>query len=500
MTARAAWLLFAKLLAFSFALALPLLLVRRLSQTEFGVYKQVFLFVSTAYTLLPLGVSMSAFYFLPREPERQHQIVFNILLFHLLISGAACMALVLRPALLSSLFNSATMTAYAPLVGLVLLTWVSSSSLEVIAVARQELRLATLFIVAAQFTKAAFLLTAAIFFGTVESLLYAAIVQGMLQTVILLIYLRSRFGWGWRGFEWSLFSMQLAYALPFGFASVLFRAQLELDNYFVAYNYGPTLYAIYAVGCFELPVLALLSDSIASVTIPRVSHLQKQGQRREIAELVARMMRKLSAILLPLCAFLWVAGREFLTVLFTAQYLPSWPIFAINLVLVPLAIITSAYDPVLRAYAEHRYFLLKLRLLLLVLFAATLWFGIRSFNLVGAVTVMVCINVIDRLVTARKIKRILGVTRRDIGLLKDVGKVALASVLSALVAALVRSLMLGAKPLFVLIITGCAFACAYLLAVVLLRIPTPQERGSFHHTLARLQRFTSWKRAADPLA
>jgi len=500
MTARAAWILFAKTLAFSFALALPLLLVRRLSQAEFGIYKQVFLFVGTAFTLLPLGVGPSAYYFLPRERDRQHQIVFNILLFHVMISGAACLMLVLRPSLLSSLFNSATMTAYAPLVGLVLLTWVSSSSLEVVAIARQELRLATFLIVAAQFTKAAFLLTAAIFFGTVESLLYAAIVQGALQTIILLVYLRSRFGWGWRGFEWSLLRRQLAYALPFGFASVLFRAQLELDNYFVAYNYGPMLYAIYAVGCFELPMLGLLSDAIASVTIPRVSYLQKQGDTREIAELVARMMRKLAAVLLPLCAFLWVAGREFLTVLFTAQYLPSWPIFAINLVLIPLAIITSAYDPVLRAYAEHRYFLLKLRCVLLVLFATSLWFGIRFFSLVGAVSVMVSVNVIDRLVTARKVKRILGVTRRDLVLLKDVGKIALASVAAAGVAALVRSVALGAKPIVVLMVAGFAFAVTYLLALLLLGVPTPEERGSFQHHFARLQRFTFWKRAADPLA
>jgi archaellum biogenesis protein FlaJ (TadC family) len=113
---------------------------------------------------------------------------------------------------------------------------------------------------------------------------------------------------------------------------------------------------------------------------------------------------------------------------------------------------------------------------------------------------MVCVNVIDRMVTARKVKRILGVTRNDLVLLKDVGKVALASAVAALVAALVRSLITGAKPLFVLTVTGCAFAVAYLLAVLLLGVPTPEERSQFQHHFARLLRFTFWKRAADPLA
>lgn len=497
MTVRAAWMMFAKTLAFVFSFALPLLLVRRLSQREFGLYKQVFLFVNTAFALLPLGVGMSAFYFLPREnKQRQQQIVFNILLFHLFISGAVLLLLVLRPQVLATLSNSSEMTGYAPLVGLVVLTWVASSSLEMIAIARGELRLATLFVIAAQFTKAIFLLAAAILFATIESLLYAAIIQGALQTIILVVYLRARYGQFWRGFEWPVIGMQLAYALPLGFASVLYRALLELDNYFVSYSFGPAAYAIYAVGCFELPLLGLLSDSIGSVMIPRVSLLQKQGERREIAELVARMMRKLSAVLLPFYAFLIVMGREFILVLFTAQYLESWPIFAINLTLVPLAIITSAYDPVIRAFAEHRYFLLRLRAVLLVLFIACLWFGLTRFGLIGAVTVMVGINVIDRLLTARKVKNILGVTRRDFVLLKDVGKLAVASVVAGLSTALVRALLPGTRPLVMLTIGGCVFALTYLVAVLLLGVLTTNERGMIQHRLGRLHD----KRATDPVA
>src|SRR6185503_15109594 len=224
LSSRAALMMCAKTLAFGFTFALPILLVRWLSQTQFGVYKQVFLFVNTSFALLPLGVGMSAFYFLPREPERRHQIVFNILIFYTIVSGLLCFVLLARPTLLASLMNSPEMTRYAPLVGVVIVAWVLSSSLEMIAVANQEIRVATTFIIASQFTKAVFLLAAAATFTTVESLLYAAMVQGILQTIVFVVYLRSRFGEFWRGFEWQVFRNQLAYALPFGLASVIFRA------------------------------------------------------------------------------------------------------------------------------------------------------------------------------------------------------------------------------------------------------------------------------------
>src|SRR6266849_722175 len=87
LSSRAFWLTAAKSLSFAISLVLPLLLVRRLSQFEFGVYKQVFLLVDSAVMILPLGFYLTAFYFLPREPKQQPQIIFNILIFHVLVGA-----------------------------------------------------------------------------------------------------------------------------------------------------------------------------------------------------------------------------------------------------------------------------------------------------------------------------------------------------------------------------------------------------------------------------
>jgi hypothetical protein len=62
LTLRAINLLAARSVAFVLSFALPLLLVRRLSVEEFGLYKQVSLVVSTAYSMVPLGFGMSAYY------------------------------------------------------------------------------------------------------------------------------------------------------------------------------------------------------------------------------------------------------------------------------------------------------------------------------------------------------------------------------------------------------------------------------------------------------
>jgi O-antigen/teichoic acid export membrane protein len=496
---RAAWIVSARTVAFVLSFALPLILVRRLDQAAFGQYKQVFLVVGTAMNVLPLGFHMSAFYFLPREPERRGEVVFNILLFHLLVAGAACLAFVLRPTLLTSLFpGSAELVAYAPALGVVLLLWVVSSFLEAIAMANQETKTATVFIIATNLARTLLLLAAGLVFASVESLIYAAIIQGALQTILLFVYLFMRFEGFGRRFDWRLLRTQLSYALPLGLAGFLYSMQMDMHNYFVSNQFDAATFAIYAIGCFNLPLIHILSDSVGSVMIPRVAELEKRGERREIIVLISRMTRKLALAYFALYAFLIVAGREFIVVLFREQYLASWPIFAINLAMIPLGMIISAYDPVMRAYPEHRFFLLRVRAVLLGALFVALWFGTQRVGLVGVISLVVLTNLLERIVVAVRCGKALGMTWSELSLFKDVGKLACAAACAALVTALVRALVVGAMPpFFVLATCGVVFACVYLAGVWLFKILSADERDYASRALRTLQRRTThWRRAA----
>ncbi len=99
LTVQAFWLLMAKTVAFIFAFALPVLLTRSLSQSEYGLFKQVFLIITTATALLPLGFGMSAYYYFPRENDagRRGQVILNILLFNFIMGVAACLLLIIWP-------------------------------------------------------------------------------------------------------------------------------------------------------------------------------------------------------------------------------------------------------------------------------------------------------------------------------------------------------------------------------------------------------------------
>jgi O-antigen/teichoic acid export membrane protein len=212
--------------------------------------------------------------------------------------------------------------------------------------------------------------------------------------------------------------------------------------------------------------------------------LERDHKHREIVFLIARVMRKLALVYLPIYAFLMVAGREFILTLFTPRYADSWPLFAANLTMVPFAMFLT--DPVVRAYAQQRHFILKLHLVLFLLLTAALPFATRYFGMLGAIYVIVGINILSKIVLAGKLGRMVGLERGDFKLLRGVGMVALAAATAALVTALLRVSLPPWKPLAVLMVCGICYTIVYLASVWIMKIPAPDERALLDRFLGRM--------------
>src|SRR5260370_32314183 len=373
----------ARTVSYVFSLELPLFLVRHLNQTEFGLYKQAFLVVNSVVMIAPLGFGMSALYFMPREPDKQRSTVLHILVFNLAVGGLVCLALILRPSLLQLIIGGPQLASYAPDLGFLILLWVIASPFEFIAMACNEMKTAGAIIIAVQLSRTGFVLAAAMLIGSVRALVSAAIVQGACVSLMFILYLSTRFPKFWLHFDGEMMGRQLSYWLPLGAAGLLCTFQVDLHNYFVSNRFGPALFAVYAIGTAQLPLVNMLQEAASSVLIPHISILQQKGDYHEIILQTARGMRKLAAAYLPIYAVLLVVGREFIRFLFTDRYIDSWPIFAVNLTLLPLSIIL--YAPLCCALADQHYFLILLRTVLLLPLLPLLWFFRLHLGLVAPI-------------------------------------------------------------------------------------------------------------------
>ena len=472
LTTQALWLMVAKTVGFALSIALPLLLVRRLSQEDLGLYKQVFLVVLMAMNVLPLGFGMSAFYFLPREKARQGAVIANALVFYAVSGLAAAIVLFVWPGVLPRLFNSAELAGFARPLGVVVLLWTVGSFLELVTVALQDVRASTAFIVLTQTSKTALLVAAAIIAGSVNALVTAAIAQGLVQIGVMLVYLHRRVPGFWRAFDGPLMRRQAAYALPLGLSSILFQSQESLHHFFVSHAFGAADYAIYAVGVFQLPLIGILRESAGAVILPRINQLESENNRREIVQLVANASRRLALVYLPLFAFLMVAGRQVVEFLFTTRYAESWPIFAVSLLPLPLSVLVL--DPVVRAH-EERFFFLGLRIVVLAVVVAILWTSAHSLGLVGVISVVVASTYVTWSVGAIRMARLLSMRAADLKRFRPVAAIALSAAVAAVATAGARIALAGERPFVVIAVAAPVFATIYALALWLCGVVATEE-------------------------
>ena len=491
---RAAWLSGANLLAFALSFLTPLVIVRVFDREEFGTYKQLFQILTTFMTALYLQVPMSAYYFMPREPNKRLQVAMNIIVFYLATGGLTALMFAAYPTWITYIFHNPALNEHIPLLGVALTLWLIATNVEVFPLALGDVRTASRFIVLAQISKSLIMISAALMFGSLRAVLWGSIIQGAIQCAFMLCYIHFRIGslkvrLG-QLFDWSLLRQQLANSLPYGGGATAQSLQVDLHNYFVSHYFSAASFAVYANGCFQVPLVSLLQSSFRDALTPEVARLEASGDYRAIIQAWLNAMRRLSFVILPACALLFVVRRELIVTLFTEAYADSASIFAVYLiVLLTQMVLTSS---IMRSIADFRYFRLKFNLAQIPLACVALYIGIKLGGLVGAAAATACLSVFDVAVGVTAICRKLGVKRKDLRQLAPVANAAPAIVVAMIASSAVRILITPAHSIIILGVCAIIFALIYIVGALLFGALTPEDKDAIYKQAQRLSRkFTS---------
>jgi transposase len=492
---RAAWLAGANFLAIALSFLTPLVIVRIFDQTEFGTYKQLFQILTTVMTALYLQVPMSAYYFMPREPKKRLQVAMNIVLFYMLIGLLAALIFAAHGGWITYVFNNPALDEYIPLLGVALALWLIATNIEVFPLALGDVRTASMFIVVAQISKSLILICSAVMFGSLRAILWGSIIQGVIHCGFMLAYVHFRIGSlkvrPDRLFDLPLLRKQLSNSLPYGGGATAQGLQADLHNYFVSYYFSAASFAVYANGCFQVPLVSALQGSFRDALTPEVARLEASGDYKSIIHAWLNAVRRLSFVVLPACALMFVVRRELIVTLFTEAYADSAQIFSIYLVaMMAQAVLLS---PIMRSIADFRYYRLKFTLAQIPLACVALYAGIKLGGLVGAVTAAVCLNVFDSAVGVAAICRKLGVKRSDLRQLAPIANAAPAIIIAMIASSAVKTLTAPAYPIVTLGACAVVFAFIYVVGSLLFGALTPEDQDAMHKQAQRLSRkFTSF--------
>ena len=469
---------------FAVTALMPLVLVRVFDQSQFGTYKQLFLVYTTLYALAQVGMAESLFYFVPSARRQVGRYVVNSMLV-LAAAGLVCMGLLqVMGSNISSWLNNPRLAMYFPLMGVYLLLTLVSTTLEIAMISRKCYRWASLTYVFSDLLRSALFIIPVLFVPNLHSLLAGATAFAAFRVAMTCAYVKREFREDLRP-DANLLKTQMAYAVPFEMAVIVDAFQSNFHQYAVSHYFDAATFAIYSVGCFQIPFVGLVASSVGNVLMVGMSEEIRDGRGKTVVALWHDTTRKLSLMFFPLVALLLVVAREFIVFLFTDQYVASVPIFMVWTTTIFLAVLQT--DSVLRVYAETRFLFFLNAVRLVVILLLIHWF-LSSFSLLGPVLVTILAALITKIQALARIRKVM---RISVSQLLPWGN--LAAILAVAAAAIVPVLLI--KPelhgtnFLILAITGLVYFVSYSILLYSFGLLTDAE----YHTLRGLwQRSKRW--------
>lgn len=316
LTEQAAVLFVGHVLALLVGVAVPMVLVRIFPQAQYGLYQQLFLVFTTLLPFGQMGVTQGLYYFLPREPDKKDAVVAQTFLF-VIITGAFCLlGLFFFRERIAVFMNSPEMTQYLPVVAFYVFFMIVSSFTETLMIAEGKARLSSIVRVISEFARSLTVIITAILTRSIYAVFVALCCFALIRCLYQGWYLSGRYQMFSGGVDFAFWKRQLSYSMPIGLENLVWLIQMKLHSFFVTFLFNPAVYAIYAVGTYNLPFISLITTSVSNVMIPELVRCQKAGNTTRILSVWAGALRKMNLFFFPMFIFFFIMAHDFIVFFF----------------------------------------------------------------------------------------------------------------------------------------------------------------------------------------
>ena len=427
--------------------------VRVLSQFDYGTFRQLILLYTTILLVGDAAYSQTLFQFIPERREQARKFIGQALLVTLGMALVWTVGLVLLAAPLGRFFGNRDLVEHMLLLAVYIGLSLLAKSPETALINLD--RVGSLSLNTAFFEGLKFALTLVVLYqgGGIGWLLRVMAVSAALKLLHLFWTLRDSIAFS----ASDASADQFRYAMVLWLPGVLSILGTYAHQYIVGHYFNPAEYAIYAVACFQVPLIGVLSNSVAELLLVRATEYHSQNRRDDLIQLWLSAHRKAQLILLPVTLACVALAGPLLTTLFTARYSSSVPLFIV--MVLGLSLNGIFQDGLLRAYRAMRaYAFFSLLRVVLALSLGVL--GARWMGLWGAALSTLATLVILNTAQLWKVAQLLEVPFSGVLPWKDLGKIGVTSSACAILAAATARLFSWAPA--ALGVGGAVFAVAYI--------------------------------------
>ena len=349
MAHRAAVLSASRIANYGLMVISPIILVRVLTVTDFGRYREFLLYASLLQTAAAFAIGESLLYFIPLHPESPWRVVRQTMLLTAVVSSCVVGAFVV----VDLLVPGGLVGPYLVPVALYVVLFVNVDYWENLWLATRRTIPVFAYTAGRLMARLLVVVCVATVTNDVTAIIWSLIVLEALRFSGSLI--------AWNRADRShleppiegMNRQQLRFCIPFGLSAILTMLSRNLGNVVIARYLGVAALAHFTIGTYGEPIILALRNSISTVVLPELVRLGEHS-RDDALQLWHRSVVINCLLLFPAAAIVAWYAEPLVVSTFGASYRPAIPVLQWYALVIVCACVD--FSPLLRAVNKTRPF------------------------------------------------------------------------------------------------------------------------------------------------
>jgi O-antigen/teichoic acid export membrane protein len=446
-----------KVLAFIVQFITPIILVRILTKTDYGIYQQFHLFAGLLLPVLGLCLNTSLFYFYPVSEQEDRKAYIIQTFFILSFVGIAFLIISLNyHHFIFNIFSLPELDRYRYIIPLYILFMLVSSISDFLFILEKKIKFNIFYYPVEMLIRLVLILGFLFSTKNTWGCLMGLLVYSFIRFLFISIYLAIKYLNNIKHIVSKIKSgsviEQLKYSLPFVGGVLLETITRKFDKILLNKYIEPSQYAIYAVAFFSIPLVTMLFASINDVVVPEISRYAHADNKKKAAELWHKVIEKTSSVAIPSIFFFSIMAEEVIVLLYTKNYAESAIYYRIYLL--SFLFTMTSFGLVLRGFKKTIFFF-RANLIGAIVTISIGYFLIKNFLIMGAmITAIIGIGVPIIIVIYYE-KKLLNLTFSNWMPWDKIVKIALITILASLIILPIKIMQIN--NILTLLITGVIY-------------------------------------------
>lgn len=331
---------------------------RTFSKTDYSTYRQVFLPFEILAPLLGLGLSSTVFYFYPRFSNKQNLLFSSLFLIFLNCAFFEFLLLVGLGKEISNLFNNLEVGRYFYFLGFFAFFSLSNTVIYSFFVLENKIKTSILVNLFSNIILILLTILVILYNKDIHWIVVFRLATYAFSFFIMVFnsHILRFLSYSPKAFLEDCKQI-FKYSLPVSSSLLVGVFSYQIDKLLISSFNKPEEFAIYVNGAFEIPLIAIVTSSIASASFGLFTQFCKDTDFFSANQLFKKVTLASSLFIFPTFVFLFYFSEEIITFIFGKQYSESSFVFKGYLLLLPIRIIQ--YGNILIALGKSKILLFR---------------------------------------------------------------------------------------------------------------------------------------------